>query len=185
MLSPALLTGFTLTSGKGDLTAKAAGAAADFCVALISGGTILVTVDFVTFLPASIMAASNLASVTVAATFAALFRISSADGGGGGRIVVVAANAACSAAFSASELFVFSNTISFIFESSMVVVMERIPLDVSISYFLVCFALDDDCVCLSDVLGSVAVFVVVFALVVVADVAEEEDFVVAGGDAKT
>lgn len=98
---------------------------------------------------------------------------------------------------SAVLLFDFSNTMSFILESSMVVVMESIPLDVSISYFLVCFApasavfvasadVSSEEISFND-FGSVAVFVVVLVFVVLGDCDDDDDdcFVAVGGEAIT
>lgn len=182
-----------------DDSAVAAGAVVAACdVAVMSMLSILPLLASAAFVAniflvaASNFAASILASVTLAAPLAALFIISSAVGGGDAADFTVSFDVVVSLA-----TFDFSNTMSFIFESSMVVVMESIPLDVSISYFLVCAAADplDDFPSFVGVssdfsftdFGSVAVFVVVLVFVVCGDAAAAaaDVCVVAGGDAMT
>lgn len=150
------------------------------------------------------LAASSLASVTLAAAKAALFIISSAVGGAIGVVTTFSdfdddSDAASDVDESAVLLFDFSNTMSFILESSMVVVMESIPLDVSISNFLVCLAPasavfvasadgSSEEISFNDDFGSVAVFVVVLVFVVLGDCDIDDDddcFVAVGGEAIT
>lgn len=151
--------------------------AVTFAAGLPVTTSITIILDPASFLAACLtisdIAASNLEPVILLVSFATSLTISSVVGGFITCVDFLLDFATADVCVFFEPDLVFSNTMSLIFESSIVVVIDNMPLEVSTSYFLISFApgvfvwsIAVVSVSLIDFLGSVAVFFVVFVCVV-------------------